>query len=108
LFEQRERIAPRKLKQRELDQREQQLLRRKGFIRMRIVSKMRKVSTRIQNPRHTTARRVGYIGADGENQKSWQGSTQGKQRAEDNRMSQQGSTEGTYRGFGTRLQFTHW
>jgi hypothetical protein len=62
LFEQRERIAPRKLTQRELDQREQQLLRRKSFIRTQIVSRMQKVSTRIQNPRHPMARRVGYIG----------------------------------------------
>jgi hypothetical protein len=62
LFEQREQIAPRKLKQMELDQREQQL-RRKGFIRMQIVSKTQKVSMRIQNPRHPMARRVGYINA---------------------------------------------
>jgi hypothetical protein len=60
LFEQRERIAPRKLKQRELDQREQQLLRRKGFIRTWIVSRTQIVfnqTMRIQNPRHPTARR---------------------------------------------------
>jgi hypothetical protein len=55
--------APMKLKQRELNQREWQFPMRRSFIRTRKVSKMWIVSTWIQNPRHPTARRVGYINA---------------------------------------------